>query len=243
LIRLHLLGVPRVTGERGADRRRVLAQPRRLALLAYLALRARHGPERRDTLLALFWPESDTNHARGALRNALHFLRGSFTHGAIQSIGSEQVQLDLGLVECDAVEFDRLCDGGELEAALRLYEGDLLKGFFISHAPEFERWLDGERDRLRQRAADAARILAAEAEATGETGLAVVRLRQLLALEPTDEVTARHLMRLLVAADDRGRALQVFGDLEARLHDDYGLEPAPETRALANAIRDGVSTR
>jgi DNA-binding SARP family transcriptional activator len=243
LIRLHLLGVPRVTGERAADRRRVLAQPRRVALLAYLALRARHGPERRDTLLGLFWPESDTNHARGSLRNALHFLRGSLAHGAIRSVGSEEVQLDLGVVECDAVEFDLLCDDGELEAALRLYEGDLLKGFFISDAPEFEHWLDSERDRLRQRAANAARTLAAEAEAIGETGLAVVRLRQLLALAPTDEVTARHLMRLLAAADDRGRALQVFRDLEARLHDDFGLEPGPETRALANAIRNGVSMR
>jgi DNA-binding SARP family transcriptional activator len=220
----------------------VLAQPRRVALLAYLALRARHGPERRDTLLALFWPESDTDHARGALRNALHFLRGSLAHGAIRSIGSEEVQLDLGLVDCDAVEFDRLCDEGELDAALRLYEGDLLKGFFISGAPEFEHWLDSERDRLRQRAADAARTLAAEAEASGETGLAVVRLRHLLALAPTDELPARHLMRLLAAADDRGRALQVFANLEARLHDDYGLKPSAETRALADAIRDGAST-
>jgi DNA-binding SARP family transcriptional activator/TolB-like protein len=213
-----------------------------VALLAYLALRAAHGPERRDTLLGMFWPESSTNHARGALRNALHFLRGALGPGAIRSVGSEEVHLDPDLIWCDAVEFDRLCDTGDLAGALLLYDGDLLEGFFISEAPGFEHWVDGERARLRERAADAARTLAAEAEATGETGLAIVRLRHLLALAPTDEVTARHLMRLLAAADDRGRALGVYADLETRLQDEYGLEPSAETRALAHAIRDREST-
>jgi DNA-binding SARP family transcriptional activator/TolB-like protein len=213
-----------------------------VALLAYLALRAAHGPERRDTLLGMFWPESSTNHARGALRNALHFLRGALGPGAIRSIGSEEVHLDLDLIWCDAVELDRLCDAGDLAAALRLYDGDLLEGFYISEAPEFEHWVDGERARLRQRAAEATRTLAAKAEATGETGLAIVRLRHLLALAPTDEGAARHLMRLLAAADDRGQALRVFADLEALLQDEYGLQPAPETRALADAVRDGEPT-
>jgi DNA-binding SARP family transcriptional activator/TolB-like protein len=213
-----------------------------VALLAYLALRAARGPERRDTLLGMFWPESSTSHARGALRNALHFLRGALGPGAIRSIGSEEVHLDLDLIWCDAVEFDRFYDGGDLAAALRLYDGDLLEGFFISEAPGFEHWLDGQRARLRERAAEAARTLAAEAEATSETGLAIVRLRHLLALAPTDEATARNLMRLLATADDRGRALRVYADLETLLQDEYGLEPAAETRALADAIRDGEPT-
>jgi DNA-binding SARP family transcriptional activator len=160
--------------------------------------------------------------------------------GAIRSIGSEEVQLDLDLIWCDAVEFERLCNAGDLAAALHLYGGDLLEGFFISGATEFEHWLDGERARLRARAAEATRILAAEAEAAGETRLAIVRLRHLLDLAPTDEAAARHLMRLLAAASDRGGALGVFGDLEALLQDEYGLESAPETRALADGIRDST---
>jgi DNA-binding SARP family transcriptional activator len=239
LIRLHVLGAPRLAGDRAAERRRVLTQPRRVALLAYLALRARHGPERRDTLLAMFWPESDTNHARGALRNALHFLRGALGPGAIRSIGSEEVHVDLNLVWCDAVEFDRLCDYGDLSGALRLYDGDLLTGFFISDAPEFEHWLDGERARLRQRVVGAARTLAASATASDEPGLAILRLRDLLILEPTDEAAVRDLMRLLASVDDRGQALRAFADLEKRLNAEYGLEPAEETRVLAAAIQAG----
>jgi DNA-binding SARP family transcriptional activator/TolB-like protein len=237
LIRLQLLGAVRMAGDHGPESRRVLAQPRRVALLAYLALRARHGPERRDTLLGMFWPESDTDHARGALRNALHFLRGAMGPGVIRSIGSEEVQLDLDLVSCDAVEFDRLWEAGDVEGALRLYGGDLLKGFFISESPEFEHWLDGERARIRQRAAAAARTLAAHAEAEGEPGLAILRLRDLLELSPTDEAAARDLIRLLADTDDRGLALTVFAKLQARLADEYGLEPDPETTRLAESLR------
>jgi DNA-binding SARP family transcriptional activator/TolB-like protein len=237
VIRFHLLGALRLEAGATAARRGVLAQPKRTALLAYLALRAPRGPERRDALLGIFWPESDTNHARGALRNALHFLRVSLGPGAIRSYGSEEVQLDPDVVWCDAVEFERLLDAGDPAAALRLYDGDLLDGFYISDAPGFEQWLEAERMRLRQRAAAAAKSLAAEAERAGETGVALLRLRRLFELAPTDEATVRWLMRLLAAHGDRGEALRVYHELEQRLRDEYELEVEAETGELAASIR------
>ena len=45
-------------------------QPKRLALLAYLAVVGVRGALRRDTLLGLFWPESSEEEARRALRQA-----------------------------------------------------------------------------------------------------------------------------------------------------------------------------
>ncbi|MBA2671622.1 MAG: winged helix-turn-helix domain-containing protein [Gemmatimonadetes bacterium] len=80
-IRLHVLG--------GADLRHpvlgragsVLAQPKRFALLAYLALANPGAFSRRDTLLALFWPESDTERARSSLRSSLHSLRKALGDG------------------------------------------------------------------------------------------------------------------------------------------------------------------
>ncbi|HXT49306.1 MAG TPA: hypothetical protein VN717_11750, partial [Gemmatimonadaceae bacterium] len=67
--RLELL-----TGETSALR--VLpAQPKPLAFLAYLALATPRGPHRRDSLLALFWPELGEDEARRALRQALHRVR------------------------------------------------------------------------------------------------------------------------------------------------------------------------
>ena len=55
--------------------REVLAQPKRVALLAYLVVEGQRVPVPRDRLLALFWPESDEARARNALSQALHHLR------------------------------------------------------------------------------------------------------------------------------------------------------------------------
>ena len=64
------------TDLRAADERTilsVLAQPKRFALLVYLAVEASGGFARRDRLVALFWPELDHSRARANLRKALSF--------------------------------------------------------------------------------------------------------------------------------------------------------------------------
>jgi DNA-binding SARP family transcriptional activator/tetratricopeptide (TPR) repeat protein/TolB-like protein len=237
LIRLYLLGGLRLEGETAAGRRSVLSQPRRLALLAFLVLRAPRGALRRDELLGIFWPESDTAHARGALRNALHFLRLALGPGVIHSRGSEEIELQPGAIWCDAVEFDRLLDAGDIEGAVALYAGDLLVGLFISDAPDFEHWLDAERDRLRRRAAHGGRTLAEAAEAGADLALAAHRYRRVLELAPTDEPALRGLMRVLAAADDRGDALGAYEAMRRRLEVEYGLVPSAETTSLAQSIR------
>jgi serine/threonine-protein kinase len=77
VIRLRTLGALELRGPGGQELRAVVAQPRRMALLAYLALATPRSYHRRDTLLALFWPEYDAERARNALGQALHFLRRS----------------------------------------------------------------------------------------------------------------------------------------------------------------------
>ena len=77
MIQLRLLGgVDLVDPDGRGELRSVLVQPKRLALLVYLALAGDRRFRRRDTLVALFWPELDAEHARGALRQSLRFLRG-----------------------------------------------------------------------------------------------------------------------------------------------------------------------
>ena len=133
-----------------------LAQPKRFALLAYLAAAQPRGFHRRDRLVALFWPELDQEHARTALRKAVHGLRAALGEDAIVGRGAEELGLGPERWVSDVAAFDGAMDAGNYAEALRLYRGDLLDGFFISGAPEFEHWLDGERARLRSRAASAA---------------------------------------------------------------------------------------
>src|SRR3989441_67610 len=156
MIELRMLGRLSLTGDDGLEVRGLLGQPRRLALLAYLAAASPQGFHRRDTLLALFWPELDQEHARAALRQALHVVRDALGGDAVTSRGDEEIGLDFAQVSCDVAAFERTLRIGQLEEALDLYRGALLEGFFISDAPEFERWLETERARLQQAAAGGA---------------------------------------------------------------------------------------
>src|SRR5438309_11488085 len=71
--RLRTFGGLSLTGESGPVTG-AAAQRRKLALLAVLATGGERGVSR-DRLLALFWPERDTQHARHALTQSLWALR------------------------------------------------------------------------------------------------------------------------------------------------------------------------
>src|SRR5690348_1856145 len=141
--------------EEGRDLSEALVQPKRFALLAYLALAQPFGFHRRDRLVALFWPELDQEHARTALRKAVHGLRAIIGEDAIVGRGAEELGLGSRWAT-DVAGFEAAVRTGADAEALRLHRGDLLDGFFNSGAPEFERWLEGERTRLRLGAANAA---------------------------------------------------------------------------------------
>src|SRR5262245_62687492 len=131
MIHLRTLGALELSSSAGTSLETVLKQPKRTALLCYLALASRVGFCRRDTVLAMFWPEHDAEQARHALRQSLYFLRRSLGPGVLVSRGDEELGI-AGDVLCDAIEFGRAIDGGLLEEALAFYEGDLLPGFFLS---------------------------------------------------------------------------------------------------------------
>src|SRR2546426_976427 len=138
MIEFRLLGTLHLTDAEGREVTSLLTRSRRLALLAYLAAATPRGLHRRDTLLALFWPELDQEHARAALRQALHVLRGAVGGVVIVTRGDEEIGLDFDAVHCDVVEFDRAVAAARPEEALDLYRGALLEGFFISGAPEMK---------------------------------------------------------------------------------------------------------
>src|SRR3989442_3742967 len=121
MIELRMLGRLSLTGDDGLEVRGLLGQPRRLALLAYLAAASPQGFHRRDTLLALFWPELDQEHARAALRQALHVVRDALGGDAVTSRGDEEIGLGFGPASCDLAAFQPTLRIGQLEAALELH--------------------------------------------------------------------------------------------------------------------------
>lgn len=239
MITFHVLGALDLRGPDGRHLGSPLSGSKRLALLAYLALVTRRGLTRRDTLLGLFWPESDQRRTRNSLSNMLHQLRRSLGADVLVARGHDQVGLAEDTLWCDALAFQDAMDEGRLADALELYRGDLLEGLFVSDAsPEFDQWLDTERAWLRGRAVDAARALEEGAEATGNATEAIRWSRRAFALDPYDERVARRLIALLDGAGDRAGALRTFEELSARLVREFEAEPSAETRALIKGVRE-----
>ena len=203
MIALQTLGAVDLRND-GKEVSTVLAQPKRLALLAYLASARPRGFHSRDTLLALFWPESDDERARNSLRQALHHLRRSLGETAIVGRGDREVGVDTALVRCDAAEFDEAIEAGRPEDALALYRGDFLPGLFVQDAPGVERWLDDERGRRRREAIAAAWRLAEGSERAADAAAAERWARMAVALDPDDDTAELRLATLVDRM--RGRA-------------------------------------
>jgi DNA-binding SARP family transcriptional activator len=219
----------------------VLSRPKRLAILVYLALADSGAFIRRDTLLPLFWPESDESHARSALSQALYVLRGALGSDVIVGRGRDEVGVDGSRLTCDAREFRRLLVSGNPVAALELYSGDLLPGFHLAGS-EFERWLEAERVALRSEALGAALALARSAETDGESKPARGYWARALEIAPDSEAAAMGLIAALWRAGRRSAALETYEGFSRLLLSEYGVEPGSELQSLIGRVRDGGST-
>lgn len=239
MIELRILGTPDVRDDSGGELRSVVAQPKRLALLAYLALASHRGFCRRDVLLGLFWPEAGTERARGALRQAVHHLRKALGPDVLVSRGDSDLGVDPARLRCDACEFSRLLDEGRPEEALCLYQGDLLPGLDVAGTDGLERWIDRERERLAERAERAALALATSAAREGRGPEAAEWARRTLALSPGNERALRCLMETLGRSGDRTGAVRAFRLFARWLRAELDMEPSTEIRALAEAIAEG----
>jgi DNA-binding SARP family transcriptional activator/TolB-like protein len=237
MLEVQTLGAAYLRSHDGHALHSVLAQPKRLALLIYLAHADPRGFQRRDTLLAMFWPETDDERARNSLRQALHFLRRSMGEGVILSRGDGEIGIAEGTVRCDAADFERALEERRAEEALELYRGNFLQGFFIADAPEFERWVGSERMRLRERAGQAAWALAERAEQARDAARSLEWARRAMHLSPDDEHSLQRVISLLDRLGDRVAAIRAYEEFAAKLKEEYQIVPSPETQELIRGVR------
>lgn len=210
-------------------------RPRVAALLALLA---GHGPSgtSRDKLVAYLWPDSDAGHARNSLKQALFFLRRSLGRDAVIA-GSASLRLDPNLIQVDLWEFEWAVEAGDLHAAAARYQGVLLDGFYTNGLPEFEHWVEGERQKLERRYLDALLLLAREAGAHGAPEEAVRWWRRLAEADPLSSATAVGLMRALVGAGDPAAALEYARQHAATVRRELDLDVEEPVLALVRELR------
>lgn len=132
-----------------------LANSKAEALLVYLACTRR--AHSREVLADLLWDERTQSQALGNLRVVLTALRKQFspyleiTRDSVSLQPQAQVWTDVGEFEAHlktARPARPFADPRSLGAALDLYRGDFLEGFYLREATGFEAWLVRERERL-----------------------------------------------------------------------------------------------
>jgi DNA-binding SARP family transcriptional activator/tetratricopeptide (TPR) repeat protein len=239
LLRLRTFGglsIERSTEDGGgAPTSTATAARRRLAFLAVLAASGPRGTPR-DKLLALFWPESDSDKARHALDQTLYSLKRDLGAESLV-LGREELAINPAAMTSDVEDFKAALARGDRAAAVELYTGPFLDGVFLSGAGGFERWTEEERTRLTRDVELALEALAADAASRGDHAGSVQRWQRLATMEPRKTRVVLSLMSELAAAGDRAAALKHAEIYHTLIRDDLDAEPNPAVAALAERLR------
>lgn len=211
------------------------AARRRLAVLAVLAASGSRGVPR-DKLLALFWPESDTDRARHSLDQALYALKRDLGVDDLL-LGREELSLNPAVITSDVADFRAALARGEQAAAVELYNGAFLDGVFVSGAPDFEHWAEEERAALTREVEQAIETLATEASARGDRQAAVQWWQRLAVRNPRKTRVVVALMSELAATGDRASALRHAEMYHTLVRDDADVEPNPAVAELAEKLK------
>jgi DNA-binding SARP family transcriptional activator/TolB-like protein len=208
------------------------AWPKSLALLVYMAREP--GPDRRDEILGVLWPDRDEKRARRALNQLLYTLRKTSPQLTLESV---EDAVDFGReVWLDVEEFERRLEAGDPKGAVSLYEGPFLADLAVNE-PDFDHWADRQRADLQRKFRKAALELAGQAREAGDLDGAVTYCRRLVDSDTLDDEAQHLLIESLYQRGDRVGALRqydVYRDLLAR---ELEVEPLEHTRQLVERIR------
>jgi DNA-binding SARP family transcriptional activator/predicted ATPase len=242
-LQIDVLGTPRI--EVDGEPLRVDTR-KAVALLAYLAVTA--GPQARELLVDLLWPDTDPDRGRAALRRTLSTLRSALG-GRWVTVTRAAVALDVEPEAVDVARFRALAgaagDGPAaiepLAAAVTLHRDDLLAGFGLRDSVRFDDWQRDAAGELRAELERALDRLVGALASSGRPDEAVPHARRRLALDPLHEPAHRTLIRLYAASGRRSEALSQYRDCVRVLDRELGVRPLAETTEIYNAVNEGRS--
>jgi DNA-binding SARP family transcriptional activator len=218
------------------------------ALLAYLCLYPGR-PQSREKLATLLWGDTPDEQARSSLRQAFSAIRRALPDVAgIIEAQHDWVRLRCGTVLTDVAEFEAALAIGGFDGLIRaidLYRGDLLDGLHI-RSSGFAEWIEAERQRLRTQAVGAMVELLEMEGSIGGINAGVQFALRILALDETQEVVHRALMRHYALRNRRSDALRQYFRCREILKREFGALPEAETEDLYTHILkqdQGVAAR
>jgi eukaryotic-like serine/threonine-protein kinase len=236
MARFRLRAFGGLTLESADARTRAPTGRRPLGLLAVLATGGARGLSR-DKVTALLWPERDTERGRNSLSQTLSALRRDLAAEDLV-VGNSEIRLNPNVVASDVGEFELNLEGNP-ERAAALYTGPFLDGFFVTDAPEFERWVEERRSHLHVQQRSILQQLADDATRRKDYTVAASWWRRLAVHDPTSARAAVGLMEALAASGDRAAALQHFRVYSRLVEQELGAEPEASVMAFAERLRRG----
>jgi DNA-binding SARP family transcriptional activator len=238
---IALLGAPEILID-GAPLR--IDTRKAIALLAWLAVFG--GRQSRETLAARFWPESDSDHARSALRRTLSTLNSALEgrwlaidRAGVALVPDASVTVDVVVFRERLAASTGLTGAAEiaaLEVVVALYRDDFMAGFGLRDCPEFDDWVSLQSEQLRRELAVALERLASAHLERGAYQNAIACGLRWLALDRLHEPAHRFLMQAHVTAGDRSAALRQYHACVQILDEELGVAPLPPTIAFYEAI-------
>ena len=202
------------------------------ALLACIAMAAPR-PMLRGRLAEQLWSRRPEEQARASLRQEIHRLLEALApaESDILLVTRDHLTLRPGAVWIDVAEVMRATTAQP--ASLALLDGDLLEDL-DGVDPNFDAWLNTERERLRDRARGIAEAMLRE---NLEPDAAIAAAQRLLTIDRSHEGAWRSLMKAHAARGERGLAVQAYDRCRAVLADMLDAAPSVETQKLLNEIR------
>jgi DNA-binding SARP family transcriptional activator len=232
---LNLLGPPRFERD-GAPR--TLMQAKGTALLLYLAMSRNAQP--RERLVDLLWPESLPQAARKNMRNTLWAIGEALGDDLLEHSSGKLRLAPSVLVDVYGLEDGLLLlESGSttaLETAAEAYRGPLADGLALHEAPEFEIWLQAERERLAGIYLRLLERIIALHRGAGAWQHVIVQAQRALAADPLREPIHLALIEGYVRLGQRTQAAQQYAALIDILKRELDVAPLPETTARYQAL-------
>ena len=237
MIELRTLGPVEILVD-GVEPARELLWRKNLALLLYLA-RSPGQRRSREHLVGLLWGDKPDSTARHSLNEALRVLRRTGDEGLLDSVG-DQVLLDQAAVSLDSDELEQRIAEQRWAEAVELVRGSWMEGFAVSDCSEFEDWLSAERVHWTSVATSAMQAHGSALLARGDEAGTQDVARRALALDPFSDGAIRLLMEAVALRGERASALSLYEEFTRRLETELGIEPEPDTAALAGRVRGSI---
>jgi DNA-binding SARP family transcriptional activator/membrane-associated phospholipid phosphatase len=232
MLRLQLLGGFRAQAQ-DADVSALAKQPRRAALLTYLAVERDVARERVITLL---WPDAAQERGRHSLNQGIYYLR--------RLIGADWVELHGDRIvvapwlTTDVLDLEAAAASDRHEDVLNLYRGALLASTGITATADFDIWVDARGasiDRLHRRAR---RETLSALIADGRADDALRCAEQWCRFDPLEDEAQHRFIELLARSGQRAEALRQFASYR-RLLEEHELWPLDETLQLVEHLQQG----